>query len=215
VHRLSGGIPRLINLICDRALVAGFSMKAQRITPDMVKRAAKSLDFTPALLPRVAWLPRRGSLTVGAAVVLIAATLAVGATALLYAHLEMDALEASAVPVPAASAPASDTRLRVPPAIDRRLPHGASLTILTGSYPVPRGDRERRSLTQWLEASGYRVYYAQVDLGTAGVWQRVLAGAYSDPDVAEAEAARMNIAAPALEAKVVTSDTARGTGTHR
>ena len=28
VHRLSGGIPRLINLICDRALLAGFSVRA-------------------------------------------------------------------------------------------------------------------------------------------------------------------------------------------
>ena len=29
VHRLSGGIPRLINLICDRALLAGFSVRDQ------------------------------------------------------------------------------------------------------------------------------------------------------------------------------------------
>src|SRR5947209_4336492 len=36
VHRLSGGIPRLINLICDRALPAGYSVRANRITPDMV-----------------------------------------------------------------------------------------------------------------------------------------------------------------------------------
>ena len=216
VHRLSGGIPRLINLICDRALLAGFSMKAQRITPDMVKHAAQSLDLTPA--PCIKWLPRGGSLTVGAVVVLIAATLAVGAAALLYAHLGMDALEArTAIPVPAVAAPSPTAGIPspAPPAIDRRLPAGASLTILTGSYPVPKGDADRRSLTQWLEASGYRVYYAQVDLGTAGVWQRVLAGAYTDLGVAEAEAARMNAAAPALEAKVVTSDTARGTGTHR
>jgi len=218
VHRLSRGIPRLINLICDRALLAGFSMKAQRISPDMVKHAAKSLDLAPAILPRIAWLPRARPLTVGAAVVLMAATLAVGATALLYAYLGIDALEASApVPVPAAAAPSpgAGTPSRGPSAIDRRLPADASLTILAGSYPVPGGDTERRSLTQWLEASGYRVYYAQVDLGTAGIWQRVLAGAYTDPGVAKAEAARVNAAAPALEAKVVTFDMARGTGTHR
>src|SRR5580765_7542434 len=40
VHRISGGIPRLINLICDRALLAGYSVQARRITPEMVVHAA-------------------------------------------------------------------------------------------------------------------------------------------------------------------------------
>ncbi len=150
VHRLSGGIPRLINLICDRALLAGFSMKAQRISPDMVKQAAKSLDLSPAILPRITWLPRGRPLTVGAAVVLMAATLAVGATALLYAYLGMDALQAS-TPVPVAAVGASSSGVGAPStgrsAIDRRLPADRSLTILAGSYPVPKGDAERRSLT--------------------------------------------------------------------
>ena len=44
VHRRSGGIPRLINLICDRALLAAFSVRASRITPEMVTQAADSLD---------------------------------------------------------------------------------------------------------------------------------------------------------------------------
>src|SRR6266853_1720391 len=32
IHRLSGGIPRLINLICDRALLAGFAERSNRIS---------------------------------------------------------------------------------------------------------------------------------------------------------------------------------------
>src|SRR6185369_8356492 len=32
VHRLSNGIPRLINLICDRALLAGYSLRTSHIT---------------------------------------------------------------------------------------------------------------------------------------------------------------------------------------
>src|SRR6202030_4492323 len=39
VHRISGGIPRLINLICDRALLAGYSIRTNRITPEMVINA--------------------------------------------------------------------------------------------------------------------------------------------------------------------------------
>src|SRR5439155_823073 len=44
VHRRSGGIPRLINLICDRALLTAYSIRANRITRDMVAHAAISLD---------------------------------------------------------------------------------------------------------------------------------------------------------------------------
>ena len=52
VHRWSGGIPRLINLICDRALLAAFSVRANRITPEMVTHAAESLDVqTPRARP--------------------------------------------------------------------------------------------------------------------------------------------------------------------
>src|SRR4029078_5719495 len=43
VYRLSGGIPRLINLICDRALLAGFSEQTSRITPEMVIKQPQHL----------------------------------------------------------------------------------------------------------------------------------------------------------------------------
>jgi general secretion pathway protein A len=76
VHRLSGGIPRLINLICDRALLAGFSLRTNRITDDMVVHAGQSLDLGPRLRER---LKQRASLATAAAVVLLASAFAVGA----------------------------------------------------------------------------------------------------------------------------------------
>ncbi len=45
VHRYSRGIPRLINLICDRALLGGYSQRATRIVPQMVVSAAHNLDL--------------------------------------------------------------------------------------------------------------------------------------------------------------------------
>src|SRR5947207_8105441 len=82
LHRLSGGIPRLINLICDRALLAAFSVRENRITPDMVTHAAESLEVRPP--PRVRF-PRRGASLAGAAAVTLAAsTIAVGSTTYLY-----------------------------------------------------------------------------------------------------------------------------------
>ena len=47
LHRTTGGIPRLINLVCDRALLCGYSQRASRISPDMVRKAAASLDLAP------------------------------------------------------------------------------------------------------------------------------------------------------------------------
>jgi general secretion pathway protein A len=51
VHRVSGGIPRLINLICDRALLAGYVKGTRNIEAAMVRRAAEEVKApvtTPA-----------------------------------------------------------------------------------------------------------------------------------------------------------------------
>jgi general secretion pathway protein A len=53
VHRHSGGIPRLINLICDRALLAGFVSGQRTIEAGMVARAAA--EVTPGAPRRRAW----------------------------------------------------------------------------------------------------------------------------------------------------------------
>jgi general secretion pathway protein A len=46
VYRYSGGTPRLINLICDRALLEGYSARSTRILPRTVVEAARALDLT-------------------------------------------------------------------------------------------------------------------------------------------------------------------------
>src|SRR5688572_22806568 len=43
VHRHSGGVPRLINLICDRALLAGYVAGARVVDAPMVGRAAREV----------------------------------------------------------------------------------------------------------------------------------------------------------------------------
>ena len=205
VHRLSGGIPRLINLICDRALLAGFSARTNRITPEMVSHAAESLDLQSSTRPRFGWNMWRASLLAGAAVVLLASVFAVGATAYLYERFEREAVQASS-PV------AMDRTLPPPDRIDRRLPADAALTLLVGSYPLPDGasDGDVRSITEWLEASGFHVYYAEVDLGSRGRWQRVLAGAYTDAEAARLDAERLKNAAPGVNARVIAADVATG-----
>ncbi|MGR8953326.1 MAG: ExeA family protein [Gammaproteobacteria bacterium] len=47
VYRLSTGIPRLINILCDRALLGAYADNAQTITPGMIKHAAKETLAAP------------------------------------------------------------------------------------------------------------------------------------------------------------------------
>ncbi|HEY0683440.1 MAG TPA: AAA family ATPase [Steroidobacter sp.] len=50
VHRLSGGIPRIINVICDRALLGAFTQEQHRIGPGMIREAASEVygrSFSP------------------------------------------------------------------------------------------------------------------------------------------------------------------------
>ncbi len=46
VHRYSGGIPRLINTLCDNALLEGFLRKKEVITDDMIKEVAGDLKMS-------------------------------------------------------------------------------------------------------------------------------------------------------------------------
>ena len=66
VHHLSGGIPRLVNLLCDRSLLGAFSIRSDRVTPDMVERAAASLDLQPVERSGFSWLRRRLPILAGA-----------------------------------------------------------------------------------------------------------------------------------------------------
>ena len=40
VHKASGGVPRLINIVCDRALLGGYAARSARVTRAIVRRAA-------------------------------------------------------------------------------------------------------------------------------------------------------------------------------
>ncbi len=44
IYAYSGGVPRLINLVCDRTLLLGFTMETKDITMDMVKRSIEEIE---------------------------------------------------------------------------------------------------------------------------------------------------------------------------
>jgi general secretion pathway protein A len=71
VHGLSGGVPRLINLICDRSLLAGYVKGTRVVGADMVRRAAS--EVRGAAAPRFS---PRGYAALGGGVALAAALVA-------------------------------------------------------------------------------------------------------------------------------------------
>lgn len=75
LHRHSGGVPRLINILADRALLAGYVADAETIGRAMVDHAAREVrGAAPAAGRRAgAW---RGIAIVGGGVALVAAALA-------------------------------------------------------------------------------------------------------------------------------------------
>jgi len=202
VHRISGGIPRLINLLCDRALLAGFSVQSDRITRDMVRHAARNLDIASAPVQRFELLRPHASVAAAAAVVLLAAASAVGLTGFLYQRFAINTVQARGITEPTVMPSAAAARP------ERQLPAGTALTVLVDSYrESAQTERAVGELTTWLEASGHRVYYERVDLGANGRWWRVLAGAYAEHqyETASWDAARIKAAAPALQARVITA----------
>jgi general secretion pathway protein A len=58
VHHYSAGIPRLINLLCDRALLAAYSAQTHRIDLDLIETAAVGLDLKSEEPVRESWFRR-------------------------------------------------------------------------------------------------------------------------------------------------------------
>ena len=118
IHRLSGGIPRVINVICDRALLGAFTQEDHRAGAALVRQAASEVYGRPVPAP---WLKWTTSAAVAAAIALV------GVAAWMYFGTRPDAtaLETTAKADAASAAPATEpaTTAAVPttattPAVD-------------------------------------------------------------------------------------------------
>jgi hypothetical protein len=181
----------------------------------MVAHAAESLDLpvpaTASAWTRFARLKRPAPIAAAVAGMMVSSAVAVGATAYLYQRFDGVAHAASVTT--RADAPARDpVTPRVSAGVPRSLPADAALTILVGSYPIAESStvEDIRTLTDWLEASGFRVFYADVNLGSEGRWRRVLAGTYMDAAQALDAAARLKTAVPSSDARIISAAVARG-----
>jgi|SRR5688572_27866265 len=61
LHRLSDGVPRIINVIADRALLGAYTREEHRVNGALVRRAASEVYGRPVLAPWVNWFAFAGA----------------------------------------------------------------------------------------------------------------------------------------------------------
>jgi general secretion pathway protein A len=101
VHRLSNGIPRVINVVCDRALLGAFTREDHRVGATYIRQAASEVYGRPIPAPWLRW-------ATGGAIAAAVALVAFGAWSLLGSRETVESV-AAATAKPAASV-ASDAR---------------------------------------------------------------------------------------------------------
>ena len=90
VFKLTQGVPRLVNVICDRALLGAYSHESRRVTRSLVRRAAAEISGKAYRSPLLRWAT---PMMVTASIVLIG----IG-TWSLYAEQERETANAAVVP---------------------------------------------------------------------------------------------------------------------
>jgi len=103
IYRLSKGIPRVINLLCDRALLAGYVEGRRTITVDHVRRAAREISGSPPAHAATVALRWAGV----AAVAVLSCVLALAAAQ--WALSAWRTAQATPDPTPLESAPATES----------------------------------------------------------------------------------------------------------
>ena len=115
IHRYSGGIPRLINMACDRALLTAFGADRPRVSGLTAWRALREIRFEPGGRRALGGWPQR--LVAGLAGTLLLAGLVVGGGYLGGWHRGADSLPQAA---PQAPEPRRVVVAKPPPALDRQ-----------------------------------------------------------------------------------------------
>ena len=225
IHQHSSGIPRLINVLCDRALHGGYSAQTNRITPQIVNAAAGGLELAaPQRLPL--WMKQRAAAFAAGAALMAAVSVAgvygVGAlqaragsanaavtrtpdasdSAAVAAAVAVDMPIAQGTTGPAASvdSPRSGDRGVVLPPIPSA-PAPGRYSVLVGSF---RYEPEASSLLDQLRGLGYQARAIRVSSAERGAWHQVFVGPYRDLDRARRDEAQVRQLPGYADARLVT-----------
>lgn len=182
VHDVSGGVPRLINLICDRALMAGSERRTADIDEVLAEQAARTLGLSvPDRRGSVGgWLRRA---TPRAAAALAALAVALGLLAVVAAVGNPLALLARAdapLPKPATRPAWPAAAGAIPPDHAARLDpppfSTGGFSVIAGTYVDPKA---ASSALARLRADGLPVYLVDIPFGETDVRRRLLVGRYT------------------------------------
>jgi len=132
IHELTGGVPRVVNLLCDRAMSRGYEASAVVIDVLQVNAAATDLD----LFVQVVETPRKLRLAVGVLAFVLLVLVGAGAALWVFRDdVRRTVVQWERVP-PAPSAP------RIPQSVPLRVP---SLPVSTLPRTRPAGDNRPAS----------------------------------------------------------------------
>jgi general secretion pathway protein A len=208
VHAISGGVPRMINLICDRALMVACEKQTSRITDEHVTASAIQLGLDNPKGKRKAERPSSSApsasrRTIGMAV---AAALVVAAIAGLiwFVGNPVELLSAGSPPDVArpltAQLPLTAIALTEPAATPAPVPPpiAGSFTILLGTFDNARQAQlaEQKARLQQLEP-----YAIDVVMAPGDIQRRLLIGRFVTRE--EAEAVRTKLATAFAGARVI------------
>ena len=224
VHSRTQGIPRLINLICDRSLLVAFSGRTNRVTPEMVYQAAENLELLEDRRSRFGWLRRRASVVMmaaGASVSLgVAGTMVVPALRASSGNVHVRTANRHTDQAPAAAGNDGGTAVPGPSATDpsaantvaagRSAVADQRYSVLAASFPVANLARVDSTATMPFEAVvgqlqklGYDVRVTDVDLGDSGEWRRVMVGEFSTEADAKVQMNRVQQTPAFVDAQVI------------
>jgi general secretion pathway protein A len=207
VHELSGGVPRRINLICDRALMAGCQARTERIGAPLVLEAASALELA---VPRSA--QRRDAVRTvrrtwraAAAVAALAALGLVGSFVYAFGN-PLELLSGASLPSPP-NTPRLSTSLAArspgPPQAVPALtppPLGTSgYSVFVAAFDRPRDAARAESV---LRARHLPVYAIDVRTDDGPVRRRLFVGRFASRS--QADAAHKEVAAVFTSARVTT-----------
>jgi general secretion pathway protein A len=216
VHRRTKGIPRLVNLVCDRALLAAYSARTNRVSADIVYNAAETLDLVDDNPSRFGWVSRRASVYVAAAGASVSLAVA-GSMVALRTPSDAEGASTSTVVVAAessieghAAAPGASATANGAQAVATSGQPAPRYSVLTASFPIADLLREGSAAALQFEAVvgelrglGYDVRSMDVNLKDRGEWRRVLVGEFANASDAKAEAHRVHQTAGFSDAQVI------------
>ena len=112
VRRVSGGIPRRINIVCDRALLGAYAARTRRVTAAIVRRAAQEVagERSPDQLERRRRRRAIAAAVIGVTLAAASALAATGPIARWKRSVEAPGIPRASVAVVAAAAPAPPPR---------------------------------------------------------------------------------------------------------